>query len=123
MSATRNPTFASASARGGRAGSCSDASSTSRLAESSSATASGVSGVFSSAERSSLAPASVLGDLGGELVVVHGQSDQVRLRSAVAQRAALDRYAGAELAGALALYQHAFHRWHANQAELDRLVP
>ncbi|HZK59990.1 MAG TPA: DNA repair protein RecN [Cryobacterium sp.] len=68
------------------------------------------------------APASVLGDLGGELVVVHGQSDQVRLRSAVAQRAALDRYAGAELAGALAHYQHAFHRWQANQAELDRLV-
>ena len=68
------------------------------------------------------APASVLGDLGGDLVVVHGQSDQVRLRSAVAQRAALDRYAGAELIESLGLYQHAFHRWQANRAELDRLV-
>ncbi len=68
------------------------------------------------------APASVLGDLGGDLVVVHGQSDQVRLRSAVAQRGALDRYAGADLAEALTQYQHAFRRWQANQAELDRLV-
>ena len=33
-----------------------------------------------------------------QLVVVHGQSDQIRLRSATAQREALDRFAGAELA-------------------------
>ncbi|SDK89201.1 DNA replication and repair protein RecN [Cryobacterium psychrotolerans] len=68
------------------------------------------------------APAAVLGDLGGDLVVVHGQSDQVRLRSSVAQRGALDRYAGAELAEALGNYQQAFHRWQANRDELDRLV-
>ncbi|WP_022883648.1 DNA repair protein RecN [Glaciibacter superstes] len=68
------------------------------------------------------APASVLGDLGADLVVVHGQSDQVRLRSAVAQREALDRFAGVELAACLATYQHAFHRWQANAAELDRLT-
>jgi DNA repair protein RecN (Recombination protein N) len=68
------------------------------------------------------APASVLGDLGGDLVVVHGQSDQVRLRSAVAQREALDRFAGLELAETLGLFQQAYHRWQANQADLDRLV-
>ncbi|GAB3129653.1 DNA repair protein RecN [Glaciibacter psychrotolerans] len=68
------------------------------------------------------APASVLGDLGGALVVVHGQSDQVRLRSAVAQRDALDRFAGPELAAALADYQQVFHDWHANRSELDRLT-
>lgn len=68
------------------------------------------------------APASVLGDLGGDLVVVHGQSDQVRLRSASAQREAVDRYAGAELAEALGNYRHAYSRWLANREELDRLV-
>lgn len=68
------------------------------------------------------APAGVLGDLGGDLVVVHGQSDQVRLRSSGAQRGALDRFAGAELTAALTEYQQVYHRWHANQAELDLLV-
>ncbi|TFB74819.1 DNA repair protein RecN [Cryobacterium glaciale] len=68
------------------------------------------------------APASVLGDLRNDLVVVHGQSDQVRLRSAAAQRDALDRFAGPDLAAVLGDYQHAFHRWQANQTDLDRLV-
>ncbi|KGJ71695.1 DNA recombination protein RecN, partial [Cryobacterium roopkundense] len=68
------------------------------------------------------APAGVLSDLRSALVVVHGQSDQVRLRSAVAQRDALDRFAGPELTEVLGLYQHAFHRWQANQLELDRLA-
>jgi DNA repair protein RecN (Recombination protein N) len=68
------------------------------------------------------APASVLGDLGGDLVVVHGQSDQVRLRSASAQREALDRFAGPDLTEILADYQHAFRRWHANREHLDRLT-
>lgn len=68
------------------------------------------------------APASVLGDLGGDLVVVHGQSDQVRLRSATAQREALDRYAGGPLAETLANYRHAYARWLANREELDRLI-
>ncbi|WEO78687.1 DNA repair protein RecN [Cryobacterium sp. SO2] len=68
------------------------------------------------------APAGVLGDLGGDLVVVHGQSDQVRLRSASAQRDALDRFAGAELTEVLTDFQHAYHRWHANQSELDLLI-
>ena len=68
------------------------------------------------------APAAVLGDLGAELVVVHGQSDQIRLRSQPAQRDALDRFAGATLAAALTDYQHAHKRWLANQTELERLI-
>ncbi|MCU1635571.1 MAG: recN [Cryobacterium sp.] len=68
------------------------------------------------------APASVLADLGGELVVVHGQSDQVRLRSAGAQRDALDRFAGAEFAETLTGYRHVFHRWQSHQVELDQLL-
>ena len=46
------------------------------------------------------APAGVLADLADELVVVHGQSDQLRLRTAAAQRDALDRFGGAPVAAA-----------------------
>lgn len=67
-------------------------------------------------------PVSVLGELGEQLVVVHGQSDQVRLRSATAQRQALDRFAGSALSRVLDQYQAAFHRWQANRSELDVLV-
>jgi DNA repair protein RecN (Recombination protein N) len=68
------------------------------------------------------APVSVLTELGGQLVVVHGQSDQIRLRSAVAQREALDRFAGAPLAEAIDAYSHVFHRWRDNRAELEEIV-
>ena len=67
-------------------------------------------------------PISVLGDLGDRLVAVHGQSDQVRLRTASAQREALDRFAGPKFAEVLSEYSHAFTRWRANQAELDGIV-
>jgi DNA repair protein RecN (Recombination protein N) len=67
-------------------------------------------------------PVSVLSELGEQLVVVHGQSDQVRLRSATAQREALDRFAGPELASVLDDYQATYRRWQANQGELDLLV-
>lgn len=67
-------------------------------------------------------PVGVLNELGQQLVVVHGQSDQVRLRSGTAQREALDRFAGAELARVLADYQDAYRTWQSTQAELDVLV-
>ena len=67
-------------------------------------------------------PISVLADLGDRLVAVHGQSDQVRLRTASAQREALDRFAGPKFAEVLIEYAHAFKRWRANQAELDGIV-
>ncbi|WP_431246900.1 DNA repair protein RecN [Leifsonia xyli] len=68
------------------------------------------------------APIAVLTELGEQLVVVHGQSDQIRLRSAVAQRAALDRFAGPAFGEALATYEQVYHRWRDNRAELDELV-
>ncbi|MFD1713073.1 DNA repair protein RecN [Amnibacterium flavum] len=68
------------------------------------------------------APASLLAELAEHLVVVHGQSDQIRLRSAAAQREALDRFAGAELAETMAKYQTAFRRWTAGRDELNRLI-
>jgi DNA repair protein RecN (Recombination protein N) len=68
------------------------------------------------------APVGVLGELSPHLVVVHGQSDQIRLKSAVAQREALDRFAGAPLAALLGDYQEAFQRWQSDRSELDLLV-
>ena len=67
-------------------------------------------------------PVGVLNELGQQLVVVHGQSDQVRLRSASAQRQALDRFAGNELATVLADYQATYRTWQSTQGELDVLV-
>lgn len=67
-------------------------------------------------------PISLLSELGERLVAVHGQSDQTRLRSTVAQREALDRFAGTNFAATLADYQHAFRRWQANAAELHNIV-
>ena len=68
------------------------------------------------------APVGVLGEIGQQLVVVHGQSDQVRLKSATAQREALDRFAGAPFAALIGEYQHTYRRWQEAQGELDVLV-
>ena len=68
------------------------------------------------------APVGVLGEIGQQLVVVHGQSDQVRLKSATAQREALDRFAGAPFATLIGEYQHVYRRWQEAQGELDVLV-
>ena len=65
------------------------------------------------------APVGVLAEIGETLVVVHGQSDQIRLKSPVAQRGALDKFAGDSLAGTLAAYQDLYAHWHASQGELD----
>lgn len=68
------------------------------------------------------APVGVLNEIGQQLVVVHGQSDQIRLRSATAQREALDRFAGQELSTVLDDYQSVYSRWQSAQGELDVLV-
>jgi DNA repair protein RecN (Recombination protein N) len=57
------------------------------------------------------APVSALADLAEHLVVIHGQSDQMRLKSEAAQREALDRFGGEPLQKALASYQEAFTRY------------
>ena len=56
-------------------------------------------------------PVGLLNELGEMLVVVHGQSDQIRLKSAVAQREALDQFGGDELAAALSKYQATYKAW------------
>lgn len=67
-------------------------------------------------------PVGVLAELGARLVVVHGQSDQLRLRSASAQRDALDGAAGPAHRALLAEYGEAHRSWRALADELEQLV-
>lgn len=68
------------------------------------------------------APAGVLADLADDLVVVHGQSDQLRLRSASAQRDALDRFGGEAVSTARTTYRAAWDAWRALDGELSTLT-
>lgn len=80
--------------------------------------------VVSSAGRSrafvggAAAPVSVLGELADRLLTVHGQSDQIRLTRPGQQRAALDRFAGIDLAD----YGAAYERWRAASQALSERV-
>ena len=56
-------------------------------------------------------PVGVLTEIGEHLVVVHGQSDQIRLKSAAAQREALDQFAGAPLAAITDKYAETYTAW------------
>ncbi len=66
-------------------------------------------------------PASLLASVGEQLVAVHGQADQLRLRQPAAQRAALDRFAGAPVDDLLARYRPAHARLDAVTRQLDTL--
>ncbi|GAA4685250.1 DNA repair protein RecN [Frondihabitans cladoniiphilus] len=68
------------------------------------------------------APVGVLADLADHLVVVHGQSEQIRLKSATAQRAAVDAHGGPALASAATAYRRAYDAWLTAQAELDEIT-
>lgn len=68
------------------------------------------------------APVGVLSDLAEHLVAVHGQSDQIRLRSATAQREALDRFAGPTLRAVQAKYRESYLRARDRERELDDLA-
>ncbi|GAB13993.1 DNA repair protein RecN [Arthrobacter globiformis NBRC 12137] len=67
------------------------------------------------------APVGVLAEIGESLVVVHGQTDQIRLKGAAAQREALDKFAGEGLASMLGGFQDLYSSWKSSQAELDTL--
>jgi DNA repair protein RecN (Recombination protein N) len=66
-------------------------------------------------------PAAVLARLGDRLVAVHGQSDQLRLRQAAAQREALDRFGGAPVQTLLGRYRPAYRRLGQLRADLSAL--
>jgi DNA repair protein RecN (Recombination protein N) len=63
-------------------------------------------------------PVAMLGEVGEQVVAVHGQSDQLRLLRPAEQRAALDRFAGAEHEKLLDTYREAFTRWRAVEEDL-----
>lgn len=67
------------------------------------------------------APINVLTEIGEQLVVVHGQSDQIRLRSAAAQRQALDQFAGEACAAEMQQYQVHFGAWKTASIRLAQL--
>jgi len=67
-------------------------------------------------------PVGLLSELGESLVVVHGQSDQIRLKSSTAQREALDTFAGPKLAQKLSEYRRHFEAWKSAAAEQLRIT-
>jgi DNA repair protein RecN (Recombination protein N) len=68
------------------------------------------------------APVAVLGELADQLVTVHGQSDQIRLTSASAQRAALDGFGAAAVEKALAKYVTVYDAWQQHTGDLETLT-
>jgi DNA repair protein RecN (Recombination protein N) len=63
-------------------------------------------------------PVAVLGELGEQVVAVHGQSDQLRLLRPAEQRAALDRFAGPEHDKLLAELRERYGQWRAAEDDL-----
>jgi DNA repair protein RecN (Recombination protein N) len=67
-------------------------------------------------------PVGTLIVLAGDLVAVHGQSDQIRLQSAVRQRESLDRFGGGPVQKALSAYRSTYERLKLVQARLTDIT-
>jgi len=67
-------------------------------------------------------PVATLAQVAEPLVAVHGQSDQHRLLKTTTQRAALDVFAGAAVAGLLERYRGLYERLVATERELAEVV-
>lgn len=70
----------------------------------------------------SAAPVGSLSKLALRLFAVHGQSEQLRLKTSAAQREMLDRFGGEQLFGVLNEYREAHDRRAVLSSELDELV-
>ncbi|MCX8529084.1 MAG: DNA repair protein RecN [Rhodoluna sp.] len=66
-------------------------------------------------------PVALLSELSDMLVVVHGQSDQIRLKSSVAQREAIDIFGGKDLEVKVGAYRQTFFAWKTAQEKLAAL--
>jgi len=64
-------------------------------------------------------PVGLLSEIGEELVVVHGQADQIRLKSPAAQKLALDKFAGVKHLELLSEYSSYFNSWKQAQTTLE----
>ncbi|MBO9705184.1 MAG: DNA repair protein RecN, partial [Arthrobacter sp.] len=67
------------------------------------------------------APVGALAEVGERLLVIHGQTDQIRLKSSAAQREALDKFGGPALGKALTAYQDCYQAYRAAEKELAEL--
>jgi len=66
-------------------------------------------------------PQALLAEIAEHAVTVHGQADQVRLRTPAKQRATLDDFAGPDHAAVLAEYRHAWSEWADAKAALAEM--
>jgi DNA repair protein RecN (Recombination protein N) len=66
-------------------------------------------------------PVAVLGEVGEQVLALHGQSDQLRLLKPAQQREALDRFGGPELLGLRDRFAATWARWRDVQATLSQL--
>ncbi len=63
-------------------------------------------------------PVAILGEVGEQVVAVHGQSDQLRLLRPGEQRSALDRFAGSEHEKLLSEMRERYQQWRAVEDDL-----
>ena len=68
------------------------------------------------------APVALLQELADDLVAVHGQSEQVLLRSPARQREVVDTFAAEEVSGPLAAYREAWARAQQVRADLEDIT-
>ena len=67
-------------------------------------------------------PTATMGEIGEQLVAIHGQSDQLRLTKPAAQRTLLDRFGGAPIAKELAAYQEVWDELVATDVKIASLT-
>ncbi|MFM1994002.1 MAG: repair protein RecN [Actinomycetota bacterium] len=66
-------------------------------------------------------PVSTLNSVAQELVTVHGQSEQIRLKSIAKQRDALDEFGGEAIASSLASYSQTYTQFREHEQRLNRM--
>ena len=66
-------------------------------------------------------PISVLTDISSDLITLHGQSEQLRLKGAAQQRHLLDAAGGTALAEVADRYRVAFENWRETEARVTRI--
>lgn len=66
-------------------------------------------------------PISVLTDISSDLITLHGQSEQLRLKGTAQQRQLLDAAGGQRLAEVASRYRAAFESWKETEARVSRI--
>ncbi|MEL0316722.1 MAG: DNA repair protein RecN [Aquiluna sp.] len=66
-------------------------------------------------------PISTLNEITQQLVTVHGQSEQIRLRSVSKQREALDHFGGQDLGASRSAYQQVFTQYRELESRIERM--